>query len=102
MNKKKNYVDYKEWLHEELKDPKLALAYLNQALLDEDKKVFLIALKDVLEAQDEDISALAKDAHVTRQNIYRMLSKTGNPRWDNLSSLCDALGLQVQLSFKNG
>ncbi len=100
-NKKKKYKNYNEWLLDELKDPKLALNYLNEALTDEDQKVFLIALKDVLEAQCQDISTLAKNAHITRQNLYRILSAQGNPRWSSLSSLCNALGFQVQLSSKN-
>ena len=101
MNKKKIYKNYEELLSEELKDQKLALAYLNNALAEDDPKVFLIALKDVLEAQKSNFSNIAKEAHVTRQNLYRMLSDKGNPRWNNLSSLFGALGFQVQLSFKN-
>lgn len=100
-NKNKKYKDYNTWLLDELKDQKLALNYLNEALMDEDQRVFLIALKDVLAAQGQDMSALAKDAHITRQNLYRILSAQGNPRWSNLSSLCNVLGFQVQLSAKN-
>ena len=50
-----------------------ALAYLNAALQDEDPQIFLLALKDVLKAQDIDISAFAQEANITRQNIYRIL-----------------------------
>jgi probable addiction module antidote protein len=102
MNKKikTNHIDYKEWLLQELQDPKLALDYLNEALADEDQTVFLIALKDVLEAQDGDMTAVAREAHISRQNLYRMLSKKGNPRWENLTSLLDSLGMQIHLSFK--
>ena len=100
MAKKKIYKNYEELLHDRLKDPKLAMAYLNEALQDEDQNVFLVALKDVLDAQGQDISALAKKAHITRQNLYRMLSKKGNPRWDNITSLIGAMGLQVQLAYK--
>lgn len=101
MNKKKKKSqDYQEWLVEKLKDPKLALAYLNEALMDTDKKVFLIALKDVLAAQENDMSAIAENADMSRQNLYRMLSKKGNPRWNSLTSLFNTLGLQMQLSSK--
>lgn len=51
MTKKRIYSSYNEFLKDELKNPKLATAYLNEALQDEDQNVFLIALKDVLEAQ---------------------------------------------------
>ena len=97
MAKKRTYANYNELLQERLKNPKLAMAYLNEALRDEDQNVFLIALKDVLEAQGEDVSDIAKKAHISRQSFYRMLSKKGNPRWSNITSLIDAVGLQVQI-----
>ena len=100
MDKKQTYANYNEFLQDRLKDPKLAIAYLNEALQDEDQKVFLIALKDVLEAQNEDVSALAKKAHISRQSFYRMLSQKGNPCWNNITSLIEAIGLQVKLSYK--
>jgi probable addiction module antidote protein len=100
MARKKIYKNYEELLNERLKNPKLAMAYLNEALHDEDRNVFLIALKDVLNAQDQDISALAQKAHVTRQNLYRMLSQKGNPRWSNITSLMGAMGMQIQLKYK--
>jgi probable addiction module antidote protein len=97
---KKRHRNYEESLFEALQDPQEALAYLNAALLDEDQRVFLLALKDVLTAQNIDISAFAQEADLTRQNIYRILSKTGNPRWDSLTSLLNALGLQLHLEEK--
>jgi probable addiction module antidote protein len=98
--KKKKYTNYHELLLEELQDPKLALAYLNEALMEEDQRVFLLALKDVLEAQGGDMSAIATEAKLNRQNLYRMLSKKGNPRWDSLASLFNVLGLTMQLTLK--
>ena len=98
VKKKTRHRDFEEYLSEKLQDPELALGYLNEALMDEDQRVFLLALKDVLTAQGEDIASLAQEAHLTRQNIYRMLSKTGNPRWTSLTSLLNALGLQVHLT----
>jgi probable addiction module antidote protein len=100
MAKKRIYKNYNEFLKDELKDPKFAMAYLNEALQDENQNVFLIALRDVLEAQGADISAVTKKAHINRQNFYRMLSKQGNPRWSSITSLIDAMGLQVHISLK--
>lgn len=98
---KRKHRNYEESLIESLKDHQEALAYLNAALQDEDPQIFLLALKDVLKAQDIDISAFAQEANITRQNIYRILSSKGNPRWENLTSLLNALGLQIQLSDKS-
>lgn len=64
-------------------------------------RVFLLALRDVLKARGDNMSALSKQTHLNRQNLYRMLSDKGNPQWDGLNSLFNALGLQVQLSFKD-
>ena len=47
---KKRHKDFQEYLLQALQNPKTALAYLNEALLDEDQRVFLLALKNVLEA----------------------------------------------------
>ncbi|MFA5075360.1 MAG: hypothetical protein WC436_04645 [Candidatus Babeliales bacterium] len=100
MAKKQIHTKYTDFLHERLKNPKLAIAYLNEALKDDDQKVFLTALKDVLEAQGEDISAFTKKANISRQSFYRMLSKNGNPRWNKITSLINAMGLQVHISYK--
>lgn len=74
MNKKR-FVNYHENLMERLKNPELALAYLNEAISDEDQRVFLLALKDVIEAQAGDITAIAEEANLNRPTIYRMLSQ---------------------------
>ena len=97
----KRTVDHEENLLEILQDPEEALAYLNAALMDEDQEVFLIALQHVLKAQGVDISAFAEEARITRQNVYRMLSKKGNPRWHNFRSIIDAMGLQIKLEAKH-
>jgi DNA-binding phage protein len=73
MSKKRQYRDFSDLLKIELKEPELAIAYLNEALANGDKTVFLRALKDVIEARG-DISAFAHAAHMPRQNIYRILS----------------------------
>jgi probable addiction module antidote protein len=97
----KRTKNYEESLIKALKDPEEALAYLNAALMDEDQEVFLLALKHVLKAQGIDISAFAQETDMSRQNIYRMLSKKGNPRWDNFRSVIDAMGLQFKLESKH-
>jgi probable addiction module antidote protein len=97
----KRTKNYEESLLEALKNPEEALAYLNAALMDEDQEVFLLALKHVLKAQDVDISDFAERSDITRQNIYHMLSKKGNPRWDNFRSIIDSMGLQFRLEAKH-
>lgn len=99
MKQKRQYREFVDTIQEELRNPEFALAYLNDVLASGDKKAFLIALRDVIEARG-DITGFAKAAHTPRQNIYRMLSAEGNPTFDNLTSIFDAMGVQIQLSIK--
>lgn len=101
MNKQ-TYVEYEEWLTKKLKnDPELAVAYLNEALKDEDPRVFLLALKDVLQAQGSNMTKLAEQAKLSRQHMYKVLSKKGNPGWDKLAPLLfNVLGYEMQLALK--
>jgi hypothetical protein len=49
---KREYRDFNDILKDRLKNSELAIAYLNEALFNEDKKVFLLALRDVIEARE--------------------------------------------------
>ena len=85
---------YHESLLESLKDPDEAAQYLNACLEDEDARVFLLALRDVAEARGG-IRTLSRDAHLNRESLYRMLSKSGNPSLDSLSAVLNACGLRL-------
>lgn len=102
MTKIRKHRDYRESLLQDLQDPKESLAYLNAALIDEDQRVFLLALKDVLEAQGGSFSKLSKEAQLNRENLYRMFSEKGNPKLTNLRSVLHVLGweLAIQLGKK--
>ncbi len=95
----KPWVRYQDLLIEDLKDPKEAQGYLNAALEDGDEKLFLIALKNVLESQGG-LSKFSKQAHLNRVSLYKMLSHRGNPEWTSIISLLNALGIQFQLVQK--
>ncbi len=92
----KPYRDYRQDLKKELKDPKEAIGYLNAALEDGDPKVFLLALRDVAEAQGN-MSRFAKKCRVHRGSIYRMTSKTGNPSIANVMRVIQCIGLHLKL-----
>lgn len=87
---------YGESLLESLKDPEQATEYLNACLEDEDPRVFLLALRDVAEARGG-IRTLARTAHLNRESLYRMLSKSGNPSLDSLSAVLNACGLRLAI-----
>ena len=93
--------DYKEFLMEQLKDSSEVVSYLNAALEDkENPEVFLMALRDVAEAQG--MREIAKKARLNREGFYQMLSKRGNPTLVSLFSILNVLGLMMRLDLKKG
>ncbi len=93
--KKTQIKDYHKFLLDQLKDIEFATEYLNAALEENDEAAFLTALKNVVEAQG--MSKIARKANLNRENMYRMLSEKGNPRFSNLMSLVNSLGLSISI-----
>jgi probable addiction module antidote protein len=92
-------LNYKADLLEDLEnDPGFAAAYLSAAIADS-REAFLIALRDVTEAQ-KGMSQLANEAKVNRENLYRTLSEDGNPRFSTLESVLNALGMDLAVKLK--
>lgn len=89
-------ISYHKDLLQRLKDPKYAVGYLNACLEEGDEGVFLLALRDVAQVHGG-ISHLAKKAHLNREHLFRMLSKSGNPRLQSLRQLTEALGFKLVL-----
>jgi probable addiction module antidote protein len=86
-------VSYKKILDKKLCDPAQAAEYLT-ACYEEGTEVFLIGLRDVLEAQGG-IARAARLSKLNRENLYRLVSRKGNPRLTSLNSVLSALGLKV-------
>ena len=97
-----NYVNHEEWLYKRLRDAKKAAGYLNAALEDitpnnkDAKKVFLLALRDIVNAQGG-MSYLVKKSGLNRESLYKTLSSKGNPRLDTLVILLKVLGLEFSI-----
>jgi probable addiction module antidote protein len=83
-----------------LGDPKECYAYLQVALdeyqEDNDADALLIALRNVAEARGG-ITKLAKKTHLNRQNLYKALSKAGNPRLDTFGMILKGLGFHLSI-----
>ena len=84
---------YENGLRLDLQDPAEAAAYLNAAIEDGDQQVFLLALRDVVEAQG--MAQTARAAGLNRENLYRILSASGNPQLSSLHALLHSLGLRL-------
>ena len=86
---------YQEYLIEALADPVEAAGYLNAAIEDGNKELFLLALRNVAEARLGGMRKLAEATGLNRESLYRMLSGKGNPELNSLDKLLHALGLKI-------
>jgi probable addiction module antidote protein len=77
-----------------LKTQKDVVAYLNAALEDGEPAVLLEALRNVAMVKGG-MAALARAAGVSRESLYRTLSRRGNPKIETIMELLRALGLKL-------
>src|SRR3989337_3323987 len=92
----KKITTYQEDLIEALKDPVEAAEYLNAAIEDGDKEVFLLAMRNVAQAHGG-MAAIAKKADINRESLYRMLSSTGNPELKSILNILHTVGLKISI-----
>ena len=88
-------VPYRDLLLEGLQDPIEAAHYLT-ACLEEGDEVFLIGLRDVVDAHGG-MAELAHASGLNRETLYRTLSEHGNPRLSSLGLVIEALGLRLSI-----
>ena len=88
----KRTSDFRADLLEDLADPQEAADYLNAAAEDSEKMV-LVALRDIAEARQ--MARVAGEAGVSREALYRMLHKGGNPTYSSFMGILGALGLRI-------
>ena len=79
--------------------PEYAAEYLNAVLEENDPQAFLLALRHVADANGG-VSKLAADAELSRESLYRTLSENGNPKLSSLTSVLEALGMQLTVALK--
>ena len=90
-------IDYKdEFLMNDLQNIDRAADYLTAAI-EEGEDVFLLAVRDIVEAQGG-VGSLARATNLNRENLYDMLSKKGNPRLSSIIPVLNNLGLIVKFS----
>lgn len=70
-------------------------AYLNAALEEGDPALLQVALGDVVKARG--VSAIAREAGVGRESLYKSLSENGNPSWQTITKVLTALGLKIEV-----
>ncbi len=94
---------FDEYLQESLKDPERASVYLSIAVeeyeKDGDTRAFLLALRDVTQAQGG-MAKLAQKTKLNRESLYRTLSGKGNPRISTLENILSNLGFCLSVRVK--
>ena len=95
----KTSTSYQEGLIKDLTQPEEAAAYLNAALEDGAKDVFLMALRDIAEAKG--MARLSTRAKLNRVSMYRMLSRRGNPQLSSLTSILENAGLRLAVQVRH-
>ena len=91
---------FDDYIKEQFKDEGEITAFINAALEqyfeDHNKELFLATLKEVVIVRGG-VAEIARQLHINRQHVYRMLSSKGNPSFENIGSLLMALGLKLKV-----
>ena len=102
-------IPYEEFLSEYLKDPEIALGYLNEVLesykADDEfsQKKLLLCLRNIALAKGG-MNELAKNTGLGRESLYKTLSEDGNPQLGTLTKIVNALfdfEVEVKIIRKN-
>jgi probable addiction module antidote protein len=76
-----------------LKTPKDIAAYLEAAMEDGDPRIVAAALGTIARAKG--MTALAREAGLGRESLYKALSPDGNPEFSTILKVVRALGLRL-------
>ena len=68
--------------------------------MSDSKEVFLLALRDVVEASGG-MANLARKSSLNRENLYRSLSRKGNFKPSSLAAILDAVGIRLYFIFSD-
>lgn len=88
--------DWDNYLEETLTEPKKIADYLT-ACFSEGTEVFLLALKDVINARD----SFPKEASMTKQEAIETLSHEKDPYFSTISNIVSSLGFKFSIQMKS-
>ncbi len=90
-------ADLKTWdASEHLDSEDMIFAYMNAAMEEGDPSLFTAALGDVARARG--MSEIARSAGLSRESLYRALSRDGNPEFATIVKVMNAMGLRLSVS----
>lgn len=88
-SKKYNTSDY-------LQTPEEVALYIDAALEEDDPRLLLAALRDVVNSQGG-MAMIAERTGLNRESLYKALSETGNPKLSTLFEIIKSLGLHLSV-----
>lgn len=91
-------MPFNETCKELLKDPEVTAMYLEECLADGNIELLKLALKNVADARLGGYDSLVKKKDLNREQLYKTLSKKGNPRLDTLKKVLHAVGLRISVA----
>lgn len=94
-------IETRRWDVTEYLDSEEAIfAYIEAAFEDGDPELIKKALGDVARARG--MTAMAKEAGVTREALYKALSEKGDPKLSTLLGVARALGVKLTVTPADG
>lgn len=79
-----------------LNSPEEVASYIEAVLEEDDSALLLVALRNVAESQGG-MAMMAKNSGLSRESLYRTLSKNGNPKISTLIAIMKSLGLHLSV-----
>jgi probable addiction module antidote protein len=83
--------NYQAWKLKKLNNPVFAAHYLNE-IKESSPELILSAIQNVVRARE--VSTVAKEAGVARENIYRAFTEQGNPTFTTFWEVLKAVGVK--------
>lgn len=90
------FIDYDDFMKEELLDMKLVKCYLAGAIKEDDPAIFKQCLLRVIKTQSS-VQKMAASLNITRQTLYKTLSPDGNPSFQNVASILKITGFELDI-----
>ena len=90
-------VNHEQWLSKKLQNAKFAAEFINAASEEDDPRIYLSALRQVVEARGG-IKVISEKTSLSKETLYRTLSSRGNPTIRTLSAVLRATGLKMAVS----
>jgi len=94
-----------DYMQESLSNPDYAKVYLEVAIEefqnDGDMEAFLLSLGYLARAKGG-MAKVARKTGLSRESLYRTLSKRGNPQFRTILGIIDALGMRIRIETAGG